>query len=693
MSRKKLLKLGISILALNALGVATYHVAPDLYQIPTVHAEETPAEDEEIPDGQERVVAFRFRDKLNDLDAAIADYKANPDDEDNKAGLEYSLAEATKYLPTAKKAMKSPESQKGFVAYEARYNELKAKAEALLAGKTEQPAEPKVEHQEITTTEEIPYASRTENNADLAEGTRNVKQAGVKGTKTITWDITLTDGKETARTKKSEKVTKEPVEEIIEVGTKKTGLETKETVTVEEKVAFKEETKVDPALDKGQTRVEEGEEGIDEVTYEVTKVDGVEKSRKEVSRKTKKAAKNKITYTGSKAVVTTKEVTKTEEVAFQTREVENALLAEGVRRVKTAGQKGVRTIVETVTYTDGVETGRVEKSNTITTPAVDEVVEVGTKKAAVVTTKEETKTEEVAFQTKEVTNPDLPEGTRRVKTAGQKGVRTIVYTVTYTDGKETGREVKSNTITTPAVDEVVEVGTKKVVAPVVTTKEETKTEDVAFQVKEVKNADLPEGSRQVKAAGKKGVRTIVYTVTYTDGVETGREVKSNTITTPAVDEIVEVGTKKVVAPVVTTKEETKTEEVAFQVKEVQNADLPEGSRQVKTAGKKGVRTIVYTVTYTDGVETGRVEKSNTITTPAVDEVVEVGTKKVSSTTTNGNKNDTATTGNQAENTNKEETASQDQKVLPNTGSAVSGLLSIIGLAFASLAAFVLRKKD
>jgi len=518
MSRKKLLKLGISILALNALGVATYHVAPDLYQIPTVHAEETPAEDEEIPDGQERVVAFRFRDKLNDLDAAIADYKANPDDEDNKAGLEYSLAEATKYLPTAKKAMKSPEAQKGFVAYEARYNELKAKAEALLAGKTEQPAEPKVEHQEIATTEEIPYASRTENNADLAEGTRNVKQAGVKGTKTITWDITLTDGKETARTKKSEKVTKEPVEEIIEVGTKKTGVETKETVTVEEKVAFKEETKVDPALDKGQTRVEEGEEGIDEVTYEVTKVDGVEKSRKEVSRKTKKAAKNKITYTGSKAVVTTKEVTKTEEVAFQTREVENALLAEG--------------------------------------------------------------------------------------------------------------------------------------------------------------------SRQVKIAGKKGVRTIVYTVTYTDGVETGREVKSNTITTPAVDEIVEVGTKKVVAPVVTTKEETKTEDVAFQVKEVQNADLPEGSRQVTTAGKKGVRTIVYTVTYTDGVETGRLEKSSKITTPAVDEIVEVGTKK-----------DTVTTGNQAESTKKEETASQDKKVLPSTGTASTSLLSMIGLFIAGLVGFVVRKRD
>ena len=521
MSRKKLLKLGISILALNALGVATYHVAPDLYRIPTVHAEETPAEDEEIPDGQERSIANTFKRMLDSIESSIKDFTNSPD-EDNKELLEGDVEEAKNFFETAKKAMKSPEGQKSFAALEARYNSLKAKA--LLTG-----GDLKEEHQEVTTTEEIPYPSRTENNADLAEGTRKVKQAGEKGQKKVVWDVTLVNGVEKKRDRKSQTVIKEPVEEIIEVGTKKTGVETKETVTVEEKVAFKEETKVDPALDKGQTRVEEGEEGIDEVTYEVTKVDGVEKSRKEVSRKTKKAAKNKVTYTGAKAVVTTKEVTKTEEVAFQTREVENALLAEGVRRVKTAGQKGVRTIVETVTYTDGVETGRVEKSNTITTPAVDEIVEVGT---------------------------------------------------------------------------------KKLVAPVVTTKEETKIEEVAFQTKEVTNSELPEGTRVVKAAGKKGVRTIVYTVTYTDGVETGREVKSNTITTPAVDE-----------------------------------------------------------------------------------VVEVGTKKVTPTTTNGDKNDTAITGNQAESTKKEETASQDKKVLPSTGTASTSLLSMIGLFIAGLVGFVVRKKD
>ena len=80
MSRKKLLKLGISILALNALGVATYHVAPDLYRIPTVHAEETPAEDEEIPDGQERNIANTFKRMLNNIESSIKDFTDSPDE-------------------------------------------------------------------------------------------------------------------------------------------------------------------------------------------------------------------------------------------------------------------------------------------------------------------------------------------------------------------------------------------------------------------------------------------------------------------------------------------------------------------------------------------------------------------------------------------------------------------------------------
>ena len=700
MDRKKLIKLGISVLAVNALGAVAVYKYPELTHVPTVYAEEQPGEDEEIPDASEAQAAANFKNQMDEFEKAINEF--NPDDSDTKESLQYALEDAEGYHTTAVNAIKSEEGKKGFAKYEARYQALKAKAQALLNGESPKP-QPEITTQDVTVKEPIPYGSSTVKNPALPKGTRNTKVQGVNGEKEVTYTITLTDGKETGRVKKSETVIKPAVDEVIEEGTGAV-ITTKEETKTEE-VDFQVKEVPNPALPEGVRNVTTpGKKGVRTIVETVTYTDGVETGRVVKSNEITTPAVDEVVEVGTKKapVITTKEETKTEEVDFQVKEVPNPALPEGVRNVTTPGKKGVRTIVETVTYTDGVETGRVVKSNEITTPAVDEVVEVGTKKAPVVTTKEETKTEEVDFQVKEVPNPALPEGVRNVTTPGKKGVRTIVETVTYTDGVETGRVVKSNEITTPAVDEVVEVGTKK--APVVTTKEETKTEEVDFQVKEVPNPALPEGVRNVTTPGKKGVRTIVETVTYTDGTETGRIVKSNTITTPAVDEVVEVGTKKGVVttteevvekevikhgsstvqnpalpkgtrnvkvqgvdgekevtytvtkadgvqvskvkksetvtkpavdevieegtgPVITTKEETKTEEVDFQVKEVPNSALPEGVRNVTTPGKKGVRTIVYTVTYADGVETGRVEKSNTITTPAVDEVVEVGTKK------------------------------------------------------------------
>ncbi len=72
-------------------------------------------------------------------------------------------------------------------------------------------------------------------------------------------------------------------------------------------------------------------------------------------------------------------------------------------------------------------------------------------------------------------------------------------------------------------------------------KEESKTEDVAFQIIKSTSATVPVGQEIVTRKGVKGVRTIVYTVTYTNNVETARTVKSDSITTPAVDELVAVG--------------------------------------------------------------------------------------------------------------------------------------------------------
>ncbi|RSJ47566.1 Surface protein G precursor [Streptococcus gordonii] len=633
MDRKKLIKLGISVLAVNALGAVAVYKYPELTHVPTVYAEEVPGEDEEIPDAAEAQAAANFKNQMDEFEEAIKEF--NPDDSDTREGLEIALGDLEASHTTAVNAIKSEEGKKGFAKYEARYQALKAKAQALLNGESPKPQpdpqpqpqpdpqpQPKITTQDLTVKEPILYGSSTEQNSALPKGTRKTKVQGVNGEKEVVYTITYTDGKETGRVKKSETVIKPAVDEVIEEGTGAV-ITTKEETKTEE-VDFQVKEVPNPALPEGVRNVTTpGKKGVRTIVETVTYTDGKETGRVVKSNTITTPAVDEVVEVGTKKapVVTTKEETKTEEVDFQVKEVPNPALPEGVRNVTTPGKKGVRTIVETVTYTDGKETGRVVKSNEITTPAVDEVVEVGTKKAPVVTTKEETKTEEVDFQVKEVPNPALPEGVRNVTTPGKKGVRTIVETVTYTDGKETGRVVKSNEITTPAVDEVVEVGTKKGV--VTTTEEVVEKEVIKHGSSTVQNPALPKGTRNVKVQGVDGEKEVTYTVTKADGQEVSKVKKSETVTKPAVDEVIEEGT----GPVITTKEETKTEEVDFQVKEVPNPALPEGVRNVTTSGKKGVRTIVYTVTYADGVEIGRVEKSNTITTPAVDEVVEVGTKK------------------------------------------------------------------
>lgn len=94
--------------------------------------------------------------------------------------------------------------------------------------------------------------------------------------------------------------------------------------------------------------------------------------------------------------------------------------------------------------------------------------------------------------------------------------------------------------------------------PTVVVKEESKTEEVAYQVIKSTDASLPVGQEKVTRKGVKGVRTIVYTVTYTNNVETARTVKSDSVTTPAVDELVAVGSyvePPVTPPVVPLPEE------------------------------------------------------------------------------------------------------------------------------------------
>lgn len=67
---------------------------------------------------------------------------------------------------------------------------------------------------------------------------------------------------------------------------------------------------------------------------------------------------------------------------------------------------------------------------------------------------------EIPYRERVVDDPSRPVGTRTVTTQGMPGTKTRTFSVTYTDGRETDRELVSEVVVTPPTDHVVAVGTK-----------------------------------------------------------------------------------------------------------------------------------------------------------------------------------------------------------------------------------------
>jgi hypothetical protein len=79
---------------------------------------------------------------------------------------------------------------------------------------------PVIETKTVTETEAIPYNKTTQNDSTLESGKTALATTGVDGVKTITYQVTTTDGNETSRTKTSEEITTPAVDEVTKIGTK-----------------------------------------------------------------------------------------------------------------------------------------------------------------------------------------------------------------------------------------------------------------------------------------------------------------------------------------------------------------------------------------------------------------------------------------------------------------------------------------
>ncbi|MCK4019322.1 YSIRK-type signal peptide-containing protein [Streptococcus suis] len=372
-----------------------------------------------------------------------------------------------------------------------------------------------------------------------------------------------------------------------------------------------------------------------------------------------------IEQTTSEGIRTETIVNKTEAIPFEIQTVENPQLSAGTERVVQEGQDGERTVTIKQVHSKGQIISEEEISSTVTKTAVPKIVEVGTKQATddivtevpdtapshelptlQITEEVSTYTESIPFETQEVADDTLLEGTRQIVQEGKAGQKTIETKKTYIDGILVKTETVSETINQPAAPQIIHVGTKPVTSvpdsapshevPTISLTEETltHTEAIAFDVQEIYDANLAEGSREVEQKGQAGVRTIETKNYYADGVLIKSEQVSDVVTKAPVTEVVRVGTKT--ADVLGVETVVATEELPFETTVTETEELYVGEEKVVNEGKVGSKEVTTTYQTINGVrQPNPTVTEKVLEEPTTKEVLK-GTKPIEGTETETN---------------------------------------------------------
>ena len=402
--KKKLL----NVVALSGLVAASFPVSEVLQHqaTPAVYAQEDQSapDDEELPDavdlaaikaaeGAIKAIKDAYQTALADSDGDVEAAKelANASKEENQKKLN----------PIINKTIKNKKELQ-------RLTELYNKEVAKLLGETPLPEPfpqqgPKVEVREETETMEIDFGYETIKDDNLDKGQKEIVTPGKKGTLTITYTVEYRDGVRQANTRKEKtrQRTVEPTNQVERVGTR--DVVTTENVKEVEDIPFEKKTEETDQLDKGKTQLKtEGKKGVLTKTYRYKVINGLrdEATKELVSSEVTVEPVAEVTLVGTRPVVTTQEISEESEIPYGTQTQQNANLAKGVKNTVRPGVKGKKKVTYTITLTDGVQTDKQVKNTEILTPAVDEIIEVGTKEEPVVperTRHENVRTETVAF--------------------------------------------------------------------------------------------------------------------------------------------------------------------------------------------------------------------------------------------------------------------------------------------------------
>lgn len=460
-------------------------------------------------------------------------------------------------------------------------------------------------------TESIPYETRYEEDSNLPVGETRVETPGQFGSKTTTTSTTIVNGE--AKTATDEIVTKDPVTQVVKVGTKLNeipgqSLETSKT----EEIPFTTIIRENDKMEVGSSKVvQNGENGETTIKTTVNVENGIA-GKPEITTTTTKEAKARIIEVGTKPVV--EEVT--DQTPFETEVIFDDTLPLGEKRV-SGGLAGEKVTTITHTYENGQIVTR--KEDKVTKESSKQIVRVGTKAEPGETRNVEKTVEvEIPYTTEIIYDNSLPAGTTREEQAGKAGTRTITVKVPVSEGKALEPEVNENKVTTDPTPRILRVGTMS--TDTVTTVTETVK---PFATKVLYDDTMPKGISKVTQEGKNGIETRTIVATVINGITQENPAVKVSQTEP-VDQIITVGTK--CEDKVTTIDTVVEKIDPFDVIIKYDDTMEKGTEKVVTEGKNGIVEETQTVTVTNGVA-GDPKVTNTkIIQDKVDKVIKVGTK-------------------------------------------------------------------
>lgn len=377
-----------------------------------------------------------------------------------------------------------------------------------------------------TETQELPFDTEIKFDDSLKAGEQKVTQEGEVGEQEREITQTYENDKMSDQVIGDFKITKEPKNRIITVGSKTDGVH-----EYKEEIPFKYTVKEDPTLGKGKW-VEDVKGVVGSKTTKWTIVNSKIVGEPFIEEK---EAVDAVIRVGTGSLNGNLKIEETNIIQYETK-VEFDDTIEHGKIQTTGGEVGEKKRNVNLTIVDGEVTKKEEGEFKQTKAPVDKIIKVGSKTNGV-----HSYEEEIPFNTKVEKNPELKKGEWRYKKinnieqTGKLGKKKISWTIE--NSKIVGKP-KTETIKEP-VDAIIEIGDEDFTGTITHQVKEEK----AFDVEIVENPNMIAGTSNIKQKGVKGEVITEYSQKIKNGEADG-EMTSKEISNKApVKQIIEVGTK------------------------------------------------------------------------------------------------------------------------------------------------------